>query len=73
VLNIGGELEDSTDISTNRATKARREMATDSKRREKGVETRTQTRRSSTTALSPFNSEEAINAISGAGIALPEL
>lgn len=70
VLNLGGELEDSTDISTNTATKPRRERATDSKRRrEKGVENRMRKRRSDTTALSPFNSEEAINAMSGARIA----
>lgn len=70
VLNLGGELEDSTEISTNRATKPRRERATDSKRRrEKGVENRKRKRRSNTTALSPFNSEETINAMSGARMA----
>lgn len=58
-------MEFSTEISTKKAAKARRQRARDSmKRREKEVEERMRMRTSKTTALSPFNIDKDINAIS---------
>lgn len=59
-MNLATESESSDRISTERAKRERRERASASGRRERGVEKRTSEMKSTTTALSPFNSDEAM-------------